>query len=137
MFKKLFLPLSLVLGASLVCSTGYAAELQSPATRIKSPTGIKAAPTAVIIPCPDKLYGVNLSINAQYSAPSGWGAKPTPTGYQNQTLVPSLHQVLGGKMTCTYAQTSLPSSYRLTYVSKPVPAGKTCTAIAGFKFSCQ
>lgn len=137
MFKKFFLPLSLVLGTTLVCSTGNAAELQSPVTRMKTPSGIKSAPTAVIIPCPSKLNGVNLSITAQYSAPSGWTGKMTPTGYQGQTLTISMHQVLGGKMNCTYAQTSLPSSYRLTTVSKPIPAGKTCTAVAGFKFSCQ
>jgi hypothetical protein len=78
-----------------------------------------------------------LSIDAQYTAPSGWAAKTFPTGYNSQTLVPSMHSVSGGKMHCTYAQTSLPSSYRLTTVSKPVPSGKSCTAITGYKFSCQ
>ena len=137
MINKTLLITSFVLGVAFVCTLSNAAELKSPMSRMKRPTVTQSSPTAAIIPCPSKLYNVNLSINTQYSAPSGWTAKTTPTGFQGQTLVISLHQVLSGKLNCTYAQTSLPSSYRLTTVSKPVPAGKNCTAIADFKFSCQ
>jgi len=137
MINRILLTASFVLGATFVSTLSHAAELKSPVMRMKSPAVTKSSPTAAIIPCPSKLYNVHLSINSQYSAPSGWTAKTTPTGFQGQTLVISLHKVLSGKLHCTYAQSSLPSSYRLTTVSKPVPAGKSCTEIAGFKFSCQ
>lgn len=137
MMNKLFVTASIILGATFITGLGHAAELKQPVPRMTSPDISKSSPTAAIIPCPSKLHGVNLSINAQYSAPSGWAAKTTPTGYNNQTLVINFHQVLSGKMHCSYAKNSLPGSYRVTLVSKPVPAGKSCTAISGYKFSCQ
>lgn len=137
MFNKTVLTTLFAAVMTIGSAPGHAAEMSSPMPRMKSPTGTQLTPTAAIIPCPSKLHNVNLSIESQYIAPSGWTAGMTPTGYQGQTLVISLHKVVSGKLYCTYAQTSLPSSYRLTTVSKPVPTGKSCTAIAGFKFSCQ
>lgn len=132
-----FVTAAVVIGAFLVSSQGFGAEQKTPMTRMTSPSAARLSPKAAIIPCPSELQNVQLSINAQYSAPSGWTAKTTPTGYQGQTLVISLHQVLGGKLSCSYGKNGSPSGYRLTTVTKPVPAGKTCTAIDGFRFSCQ
>jgi hypothetical protein len=137
MSNKIWLTVAFALGSTFVCGSGNAAELNQPVTRMKSPSGIHSSPTAAIIPCPDKLTNVNVSIDSQYSAPGGWTPKSFPTGYQSQTLVVSYHSVMNNQLYCTYAQTSLPSSYRLTTINKPVPAGKSCSVIEGFKFSCQ
>ena len=126
--------IAVIVGGVLVCTQSFGAEQMK---RTISPITTKLSPKAAIISCPSKIYNVDLSINSQYTAPSGWTAKTTPTGYQGQTLVISMHQVLGGNLSCTYSKTSLSESYNLTTVSKPVPAGKSCTAIDGFKFSCQ
>ena len=126
--------IAVIVGCVLVSTQSFGAEQMK---RMINPGTTKLSPKAAIIPCPSKIYNVDLSINSQYTAPSGWTAKTTPTGYQGQTLVISMHQVLGNKLSCTYSKTSLSESYNLTTVSKPVPAGKSCTAIDGFKFSCQ
>lgn len=120
----------------LLGNTSLAADIQQPMPRLGTSVQ-KLSPSAALIACPDKIHGVNLSADAQYNAPSGWAPKLTPTGYQGLTLVISLHQVLGGKLYCSYAKSSLPTSLRLTSISKNVPAGKTCTAVSGFKFECK
>lgn len=137
MINRAFAIASIVMGIVFMSTLSHAIELKSPSPRMTSPGVNKAKPMAVIIGCPSKLHNVNLSVNAQYSAPSGWIAKTTPTGYQAQTLTVNLHQVLSGKLNCSYGKSSLPGSYRFTTVSKTVPAGKNCTAISGYKFSCQ
>ena len=137
MMNKALLTAIIMMGATFITAQSHAVELKQPMPRVKSPSVSKSSPTAAIIPCPSKLHGGNLSITAQYSAPSGWAAKTTPTGYSGQTLVVNLHQVMSGKMHCSYGKTSMSGSNRYTTVSKPVPAGKSCTAISGYKFSCQ
>lgn len=121
---------------ALLCNASLAADIQQPMPRLGTSVQ-KLSPSAALIACPDKIHGVSLSIDAQYNAPSGWAPKLAPTGYQSQTLVISLHQVLSGKLYCSYAKTSLPTNLRLTSISKNVPAGKTCTAVSGFKFECK
>lgn len=138
MLKKTAITFSLLIGLPFLLNTTMAADIKRPMSRVGGSAVKMVSPTGVIIPCPNKLHGVNVSIESQYSAPSGWAADgDSHTGYQGQTLIISFHQVLSGKLFCVYGQTSLPSSYRITNISKAIPAGTTCTATAGYKFSCK
>ncbi len=138
---KLFLAFAVLLTALFVFSLGVAEAAEQGR---RSPTIMKKVPTGggtlapLIIECPQDLHVTNVNIDSTAAAPSGWQPKGYPTGYQSLTLVRhSPHSVLSGKLWCSYAKSSLPTSLTITGISKPVPAGRTCTPITGYKFSCQ
>lgn len=121
-------------------SFAYAAEQRERSSRTLQKIPVKGATlAATIIECPDKLEGVNVSIESQMSPPSGWTAKNTPTGYSSITLVRSYHSVSPstGQLWCTYAKSSLQTSLRMTSIYIEAPENRTCTAVEDFKFSCK
>lgn len=139
MNRKIATTLSLITGIFFAFSTTMAAEqAKRPSARIGTSAQKLGAPTGVIIPCPSKLHGVKVEITTQYTAPSGWTQDwDKYTGYSGQTLVVESHSVSSGKLFCVYAKNTSPMNYRLTHIYKTIPAGTTCTAVSGYKFSCK
>ncbi len=139
--RALLLAIAVLLTALFVFSPGvaHAAEQgrRSPGIMKKVPTG-GGTLAPLIIECPQELHVTNVSIDSTAAVPSGWQQKGYATGYQSLTLVRHTpHSVLSGKLWCSYAKSSLPTSLTITGISMPVPAGRTCTPITGHKFSCQ
>lgn len=87
--------------------------------------------------CPMTLSGVHVTIESSFSPPGGWTPKNIPTTYSSLTLTRSHHAVVGTNLWCTYAGSAQPGALRTTSMSRPAPAGKTCTADAGFRFTCK
>ncbi len=124
---------------STVFSLGAAAaerQQLTPPLRMSPEQLTPTGPAPLLIACPEKLEGVHLSIDKQYTPPAGWSPLGYPTGYSSVTLKRYAHSVAGGKLNCSYGYSGLPTSLNLETISQPAPAGRNCTAVANFTFEC-
>ena len=122
--------------AAVIATTAVAAERQKLPGQIIMPSQTKTS-GEVSYECPANLTGVHVSIESSFTAPSGWTPKNNPTIYNSLSMTRVQHAVAGNRLWCTYAGNSLPGTLRTTSMSRPVPTGKTCTADAGFRFTCR
>jgi len=122
--------------ALVVTATAGAAERQKSPGEMLTPLQMKT-PGDVIYECPPNITGVHVTIESSFNAPAGWTPKNNPTIYNSLSLTRVQHAVAANRLWCTYAGNSLPGTLRTTSMSRPAPTGKTCTADAGFRFTCK